>query len=70
VTSNHLRAELTRRGIRQIDIAREIGRNPSTVNHIITGRKRSKHVEEAIARRLGKPRERLFPIRRSFRRAA
>ena len=63
--SNHLHAELVRRGITQAEIARRLGLDRRTVNHIVRGRGRSRRVEELIAELIGKSAATLFPVRPS-----
>ena len=56
-----IKARLLEAGIKQVDIARQIGVDPSAVSAIIAGRKRSRRVREAIARALGVKIQELWP---------
>lgn len=58
---NDIRAELIRRGIRQADIARELGIHRVTVNQVIRGVGTSRRVAERIADILGRPVPVVFP---------
>ena len=54
-----IKAELIKRGIKQIDIAKEIGTYPSTINLVITGistkSEISRSIREHIAYLIGLP---------------
>ena len=62
MTSNTIRSELIRRGIRQADIARALGLSRFTVNNVIRGHRRSRRVEASISDKLGIPLHRIFPV--------
>ena len=53
MTRNEIRAELIRRGIRLVDIARELKVAPSTVRVVVAGHRRSRRIERYIAQRIG-----------------
>jgi transcriptional regulator with XRE-family HTH domain len=55
------RAVLRARGISLSDIARDLGKNLSTVSRVNAGLRRSRAVEEAIAQRLGLSLRDAFP---------
>jgi transcriptional regulator with XRE-family HTH domain len=47
--------------IKGVEIARKLNRSPKTVSIVLTGRGRSKYIEQAVADALGMPHEKLFP---------
>ena len=59
------KAELTRRGISNRQIAKELGLHESLVSHVIAGRRLTgddaKRVMDAVAEKLGTPVELAFP---------
>lgn len=55
---------MLRRGITQAEIARRLGVSSTTVSLVVSGRMRSRRVEQAIAESLGLPREILWPERK------
>lgn len=58
---NERRAELMRRGIQVKSIALELGIAAPSVSQVITGTKRTRYVQQAIANAIGKPVEEVFP---------
>lgn len=56
-----IKAMLVERGIRQVDIARELGLKKETVNTVLNNHGTSRRVKEHIAKRLGRPVEYLWP---------
>jgi predicted transcriptional regulator len=61
MTPNKIRALLVERGIRQAEIAKELGVTPPAVCAVLNGHWRSPRVEAHIAKRLGIPQEKLWP---------
>jgi len=63
MSPNKIKAMMVERGVKQVDIARELGIAPSSVGGAIKGYRqhRSRRVHEAVARRVGKPIEKLWP---------
>lgn len=55
---------MLRKGITQAEIARRLGVSGATVSLVVSGRMRSRRVEQAISEALGLPRELLWPDRR------
>lgn len=55
---------MLRKGITQAEIARRLGVSGATVSLVVSGRMRSRRVEQEIAEALGLPREILWPDRR------
>jgi len=55
---------MLRKGITQAEIARRLGVSSATVSLVVSGRMRSRRVEQTIAEALGLPREILWPDRR------
>lgn len=55
------KAELVRRGVRQATIGRRVGHSRAYVNQVISGRRRSKRIEAAVAEALGLPVAEVFP---------
>ena len=47
--------QLRLKGIRQVDLSRQLGVKESTVSQVLNGRTRSGRIEEAIYRTLGYP---------------
>jgi transcriptional regulator with XRE-family HTH domain len=47
-----IKALLVEAGIKQVDLARQLGVDPSAVSVILSGRKRSRRIRLAIARAL------------------
>jgi lambda repressor-like predicted transcriptional regulator len=56
-----IKSMLVLKGIKNTDIARLAGVAPVTVSVVLTGRRRSKKIETAIAKSLGFSREKLWP---------
>lgn len=63
MTANKIKAMLVERGIKQTDIAKELGIARSSVAGAISGYRqhKSRRVHEAVAKRVGKPIEKLWP---------
>lgn len=63
MSPNKIKAMLVERGITQAEIAKELGIAPSSVNGALTGYRqhRSRRVHEAIAQRVGKSIDKLWP---------
>ena len=57
------KAELVRRGIKLVTIAKREGVAPSSVSLVLTDVRRSEKIEKAIARAIGKPVDEVFPPR-------
>lgn len=55
---------MLRKGITQAEIARRLSVSGATVSLVVSGRMRSRRVEQAVAEALGLPREILWPERR------
>lgn len=55
---------MLRKGITQAEIARRLGVSGPTVSLVVSGRMRSRRVEQEIAESLGLPREILWPERK------
>lgn len=55
------KAALALKGIKQADIARDVGVAPTHVSDVVYGRRRSTRVEAAIAEALGRPAVEVFP---------
>jgi len=53
MNEKEIKAKLILKGIKQVDIARDLGLDKTTVNKIIHRRGRSKRIEEYIANLLG-----------------
>jgi hypothetical protein len=62
MTPTGLRRRLRRGTIKKIRVA--LGKDASTVSHVIAGRIRSEKIENAIAQRVGLRRDYIFPLRR------
>ncbi|MDW7646448.1 MAG: helix-turn-helix transcriptional regulator [Desulfuromonadales bacterium] len=58
---NKIRALMVEKGIKQADIARDLGINLVSVHGTIYGKWRSRRVAREIAARLDMPVEKLFP---------
>lgn len=56
-----IRAQLILRGIRQQDIADQLGVRASSVSQVIDRKARSARIERAIARAIGRPVHEVFP---------
>lgn len=54
------KAELVRRGVRQVDIARKVKKSAPYVNDVLMGNRRSAEIEREIANAIGKPVEKVF----------
>ena len=63
MTPDYIRAELIRRGVTLVDIARTLDVNRRTVSNVVRGKNRSRRVEDEISRVLGLRRDELFPVR-------
>ena len=63
MSPNKIKAMLVERGIKQSDIAKELGIARSSVGGAISGYRqhKSRRVHEAVAKRVGKPIEKLWP---------
>lgn len=61
MTPKEIRAQLILRGIRQRDIAIQLGVRPSSISQVINRKAHSTRIEWAIARALGKARHDVFP---------
>jgi predicted transcriptional regulator len=63
MSPNKIKAMLVERGVKQCDIAKELGIAPSSVGGAIRGYRqhRSRRVHEAVAAKVGKPIEKLWP---------
>jgi transcriptional regulator with XRE-family HTH domain len=57
-----LKLLLKNNGIKLTNIAKNLGLKKSSISHVLSGRDRSKHVEDEIARLLFKRRDELFPV--------
>lgn len=57
-----LKSLLVKGGITQASIAEKCGVTAATVNLVISGRGRSEKVELAIAKKVGIPRNKIFPL--------
>jgi lambda repressor-like predicted transcriptional regulator len=55
-----IRIELLKRGISQVDIAREAGCTHQAVSNVVFGRRRSRRLESLIAKAIEIPCEELF----------
>ena len=49
-----IKAELRKKGIRQVALARELGVTATTIHHVIYGSCRSEKVAQCIAAKIGK----------------
>lgn len=58
--ANDIKAELVRRGVKQADIARTVGKSPQLVYDVLRGYRRNAAIEREIAQRIGKPVSRVF----------
>ena len=56
-----IKAALVLRGVRQADIARQVGHAGAFVHDVIAGKRRSLAIEQAVAAALGKPLKEVFP---------
>lgn len=59
--TNDRRAELIRRGVQVKTIAAELGIKAPSVSQVISGRRRTPRIQQAIAKAIGKPVEEVFP---------
>jgi predicted transcriptional regulator len=59
--ANDIRAELVRRNISMVSVARSIGVSQPAVSQIISGKKTSSRIRQAIAKAIGKPVDEVFP---------
>jgi plasmid maintenance system antidote protein VapI len=55
MTHNEIKFALMQMGIRQSDLAKEIGVTPAAVHNVIHGRSRSDKIASHLARRIGVP---------------
>ncbi len=51
-----LKQELKQRGISQLKIAQDLGKSPAAISLVLSGKSRSKRIEEHVARLLGRER--------------
>ncbi len=59
-----LSAFMAKRGVVQARIVEECGVTPATVNQVVKGRGRAEKVEIVIAKKVGIPRDKIFPLER------
>lgn len=57
-----LKSLLVEREVTQAEIAKECGVTPATVNQVVAGRGHSEKVEIVIAKKVGVPRNKIFPL--------
>lgn len=58
---NFIKARLIERGIKLVDIARELGIAPPTVTQVISGIKTSRRIQKTIAQKIGMNVDELWP---------
>ncbi|WP_120501222.1 helix-turn-helix domain-containing protein [Roseovarius sp. EL26] len=60
---DEIKAELSRRGISLRQIAKELSVSPPSISIVLKGDRRSKRIENAIAQKIGRTAECLWPER-------
>jgi len=61
MTGREIKAALVAVGVKQVDIARQVGHSGPFVSDVIMRRRRSPAIERAIADAIGKPLKKVFP---------
>jgi len=61
VTPREIRAALILRGVKQRDVAQELGVAEAIVSQVISRKRTSERIERAIARAIGRPVHEVFP---------
>lgn len=57
---NEIKAELARKGVKQSEIARSVGKSKQMVGDVIRRFRRNADIEREVAARIGKPVKRVF----------
>lgn len=53
MTPNEIKFLMAETGVRQIDLARELGKPPSMIHHVVYGRSKHPVIVRELAKRLG-----------------
>ncbi|OUN00482.1 MAG: hypothetical protein BAA04_08260 [Firmicutes bacterium ZCTH02-B6] len=61
MTPREIRAALILRGVKQRDVAQELGVSEAIVSQVISRKRTSERIERAIARAIGRPVHEVFP---------
>lgn len=56
-----IKAEMALAGVTQMDISRKTGIHPVSINDVVSGKRRTRHIREAIASAINKPVLEIWP---------
>jgi transcriptional regulator with XRE-family HTH domain len=62
MTPNEIKFRMAEKGIRQSDLARDLGKPPSMIHHVVYGRSKHLVIVRELARRLGVSMEDILDI--------